>query len=293
MSTSNSNGFKALLAVLVLILLGLGYFTYDLYGEKKENEQKLIEEKQLVMENLTDMASKYDQANKENTVVNERLVDAQQRIESLIDSLKTSENNVDVLMKYKRRYQSLQKEMDFLMAENDSLRVSNMRLSSSLDSTQVQLAERTAFSDSLLVQNSNLAQVVKDASKLSAVSLKSYGVIVRNSGKLVNTDKARRADKIRVCFTVPKNNLVDAGDKGLYVQVIDPKNNVLGDNEMVSFDSGKTLNYSLISKFNYEKISLDICEFIPPKGDKFEKGTYAVNVFNGENLVATSTVTLE
>ena len=54
------------------------------------------------------------------------------------------------------------------------------------------------------------------------------GVIERSSGKQIPTERARRSDKIKVCFTVAKNKLTEAGDKELYVQVIDPKNNVLG-----------------------------------------------------------------
>ena len=53
-------------------------------------------------------------------------------------------------------------------------------------------------------------------------------------------------------FYSSKKSLSEAGDKELYVQVIDPKNNVLGANEQITFDE-QVLNYSLISKFNYEK----------------------------------------
>jgi len=95
-----------------------------------------------------------------------------------------------------------------------------------------------------------------------------------------------------VCFTVAKNTLVQAGDEELYVQVIDPKNNTLGLNEQVTFGE-KTLNYSMISKFNYENASLNICEFVASKGDsKFAKGRYVVNVFNAKDLVSSSEFTL-
>jgi len=66
---------------------------------------------------------------------------------------------------------------------------------------------------------------------LNTVGLKGFGVIERTSGKLIPTERASRVDKIRVCFTVAKNTLVQAGDEELYVQVIDPKNNTLGLNE--------------------------------------------------------------
>ena len=60
---------------------------------------------------------------------------------------------------------------------------------------------------------------------------------------------------------IAKNDLVESGDKALYVQVIDPKNNVLGLNNELVFNED-VLNYSLISSFNYENNNLDICEYI-------------------------------
>ena len=182
--------------------------------------------------------------------------------------------------------------MDVLLAENDKLKVENQLLATSLDSTKVQLEERTMFTDSLLVQNTALAKVVEDNSVLYASNLKVFGVIERNSGKMVPTERARRSDKLKICFTVAKNKLVQSGDQELYVQVIDPKNNTLGENSQVQFGDD-ILTYSLISKFNYENKDLDICEFVGPNGKDFEAGHYVVNVYNEKDLVSTAEFTLK
>lgn len=288
----SSQGLKIALGVAIALFLGVGFYTMNLYSDSKENEKQLTEEKQLVMNDLDAMAKQYDEAISENKVTNENLIEARERIQGLIDSLKISETNVRSLWRYKKKYLSLQKEMDVLLAQNDSLRVENSYLATSLDSTRVKLEERTMFTDSLLVQNTALAEVVENASILGTVGLKGFGVIERTSGKLIPTERASRTDKIRVCFTVAKNNLVQAGDQELYVQVIDPKNNTLGLNEQVEFED-KTLNYSIISKFNYENANLNVCEFVTTKGQDFEKGRYVVNIFNHKDLVSTSEFTLK
>lgn len=294
MENSKSNmGLKVGLGIALVLFLGTGFYTMNLYKESNETKKELTAEKQLVMNDLNAMAKQYDDAISENKVANADLVEARERIQGLIDSLKISETNVRSLWRYKKKYQSLQKEMDVLLAQNDSLRVENSYLATSLDSTRVRLEERTMFTDSLLVQNTALAEVVENAAVLSTVGLKGFGVIERTSGKLIPTERASRTDKIRVCFTVAKNALVQGGDQELYVQVIDPKNNTLGLNEQVQFDE-KTLNYSIISKFNYENVNLNICEFVASKGEnKFEKGRYIVNVFNEKDLVSTSEFTLK
>lgn len=287
-SQKSNTGFKVGLVILAVLFLGTAFYTSKLYSEKQENEKMLINEKQQVMNDLSNMAKDYDEAIAESEVKNQDLIAARERIQGLMDSLKVSQNSVNSLWSYKKRYLALQEEMDVLLTENDRLKVENEYLATSLDSTQVQLAERTMFTDSLLVQNTELAGVVRDASALQTVGLVGMGVIERRSGKQIPTERASRSDKLKVCFTVAKNTLAEAGDKELYVQVIDPKNNVLGSNDQIEFED-QVLNYSLISRFNYENRNLNICEYINDMDDaKFEKGRYKVNVFNDKALISSS-----
>lgn len=291
-NNKSSLGLKVALGIAVVLFLITGFYTFDLIKDKKETETQLMAEKQAVMDDLSNMAKQYETAIGENEISNQKLVEARDRIQGLIDSLKISETNVQSLWRYKQKYVNLQKEMDVLLAENDKLKVENQLLATSLDSTKVQLEERTIFTDSLLVQNTALAKVVEDNSVLYATNLKVFGVIERSSGKMVPTERARRSDKLKICFTVAKNKLVQSGDQELYVQVIDPKNNTLGENSQVQFGED-ILTYSLISKFNYENKDLDVCEFVNPNGEDFESGRYVVNVYNEKDLVSTAEFTLK
>jgi len=290
-NNSKNTGLKVAIGILLALFIGTGVYTSKLYNDKKETEATLIKEKQQVMDDLTTMSEQYDILIGENEATNQDLVEARGRIQGLIDSLKISQNTVANLWSYKKKFLSLQEEMDELLTENEKLKLENSSLATSLDSTQMQLAERTVFTDSLLVQNTELATVVENASMLQTVGLNGFGVIVRSSGKLVPTERASRSDKLQVCFTVAKNVVIGSGDKELYVQVLDPSNTVLGANEQVQFGEN-VINYSVVSKFNYENKNLNICEFISPN-DKFQKGKYTVNVFNQKELISTSEFTLK
>jgi regulator of replication initiation timing len=292
-SQKTNTGLKVGLGILLVLFLGTAFYASKLYTDNKETEKTLVAEKQQVMNDLSNMTKLYDDAIAESEIKNQDLIDARDRIQGLMDSLKVSQNSVNSLWRYKKKFLALQEEMEDLLEENDRLKIENEYLATSLDSTQLQLAERTMFTDSLLVQNTELANVVKDAAALQTVGLKGMGVIERSSGKQIPTERARRSDKIKVCFTVPKNTLTEAGDKELYVQVIDPKNNVLGSNNQVQFED-QVLNYSLISHFNYENRNLNICEYVSqPEDSKFEKGRYQINVFNDKEMISSSEFTLK
>ena len=283
-----NTGLKAGLAILLLLLLATAFFAYQLNTEKKETEKTLIAEKEQVLNDLTAMSQQYDTAIANSESINTDLVAAKNRIKDVMEALKASQNSVNSLLSYRKKFVALQAEMDVLLKENDRLKGENALLTTSLDSTQVQLAKRTVFTDSLLTQNTKLSSVVEDAAALQTVGLVGMGVIERSSGKQIPTERARRTDKLKICFTVVKNTLAKADDKDLYVQIIDPKNNVLGLNAQLQFGN-EVLNYSLISSFNYENRNLDICEYLPAEKDtKFEKGRYRINVFNVKKLMSSS-----
>ena len=70
-------------------------------------------------------------------------------------------------------------------------------------------------------------------------------------------------------------------------------NNVLGTNDQVQFED-QVLNYSLISRFNYENRNLNICEYVSPLEDsKFKAGRYRINVFNDKELISSSEFVLK
>ena len=286
-NTTPNNRLKIILVITLVLLFGTGFYTLNLYNSNIETQEQLIAEKELVLKDLNNMAAQYDIAIDNNDVANNKLIQARERIEGLMDSLKISDNNVRSLWRYKKKFLDLQDEMKELMLENNTLKEENSMLTNTLDSTKVQLNDRIVYNDSLLNQNTQLATIVRDASVLSAVSLKGLGVIIRSSGKLIPTERASRADELKICYTVPKNKLVTTGEKDFFVQILDPKNNILGKNKQINFEE-KILNYSLSSKFNYTGKNLDICEFVKPRGKKFEKGRYIVNIFDEAILVSSS-----
>jgi len=204
-SESNNRSLKVVLGILALLLVATAFYTYTLYTDSAATEKQLIEEKAVVMQDLSNIAEQYDAAIGDNEAANVKLIEARDRIQGLMDSLKVSDNNVRSLWRYKKKFLALEDEMDNLLAENDSLKVENALMATALDSTQLQLSESGVFNDSLLAQNTELADIVENAAVLSTAGLKGFGVIVRNSGKLIPTERARRTDKIRVCYTVTKN----------------------------------------------------------------------------------------
>lgn len=292
--TNNSNILKVLVALLGVAILGLGYYTYDMYNESKQTQQILQQEKEQVINELQDLKVNYDQALKEKTEVSGKLEEAKNRIESLIQEVK-KQKQIDsrIIYKYKKEIAALKAQRDKLYKIADSLRAANMTLITENDSLNTDLTKQKQFNDTLLNKNEQLSQTLNKAKILYPVNLKAEGVKIKSSGKIVTTSKYKRATAIRVCFTLPKNEVLE-GPQKFYVRIVNPKGDVIGDQTELMIDDQAIL-ISGSEEVIYESKPLKVCVFVKPqnKESEFVKGNYQVEVYHNGNKVGTTELELE
>jgi len=287
----NNTALKILTGILAVALIALSIYTITFYNEEKENKEILKKEKSVIEDELNELIVNYDEAIEKNEVMDQDLVNARERISRLLDSVEDNEANIVLISRYRREISNLKAEKDRLFRVVDSLSTQNRMLSTSLDSTSVALEQRTKLSDSLKTTNQSLSTKVDKAARLKVTSLSGEGVIVRNSGKLVENDNNRRVDQIRTCFTITSNDLAEGGEKNMYVQVYNPENELVGD-ELVVQHEGGTMVYSAASKVFYENEELDVCILSSTIEDRLLEGNYKVYVYNDAILLGTGSFTL-
>ena len=283
---------KAIVIVLALLLLGSLFYIFKLTNDAKSLEttvSKTLTEKESVMKDLTELKATYDAAIAENTSMSDELISEREKVVELMSQLDKSKGDVASMSKYKQQVSGLQSKMNTLIAQVETLKKENAGLTTNLDSTKVVLEESKSYNQTLVGQNEELSKTVEKASKLTVLNLKTAAFKKKSSGKEISTDKASRADILKVSFTIAENQVAKSGDKTYYVQVIDSKNNVLGDKEGISFGS-ETLTYSFVSTVQFENKTVDVVQELP--GKNFEKGTYFVNVFDKNELVSKSSFSL-
>ena len=285
----NNSGLKIIIGVLALMLIGSLVYIYTLTTEAKQVQTVLtttVTEKESVMKDLQELKATYDAAIAENTSMSEELVAERDKVVKLMNDISKSKGDT---AKYRSEVSKLQDNLKVLMAENEVLKKQNTTLTVQRDSTVVVLGESKKFNEVLVGQNEELSKTVEKGSKLTVLNMQTAAYKLKSSGKQIATDKAGRADVLKISFTIAENQIAKSGDKEYYVQVIDSKSNVLGDKQTVSFGD-KSLTYSFISKVKYENKTVNVSEDLP--GKDFAKGTYFVNVFDKNELVSKTSFTL-
>lgn len=285
----NNSSLKAVIAVLAILLVGALVYIFKMTSDNQEVKTELsstLTEKETVMKDLQELKSTYDAAIAENTSMSDELIQERDKVVNLMDELNKSKGD---LSKYRSQAQSLQSKMKTLIAENDQLKLQNGVLTTQRDSTITVLGESKKYNEVLVGQNEELSKTVEKASKLTILNTKTSAYKLRSSGKEIATDKASKADVLKISFTVAENQVAKSGDKTYYVQVIDSQNNVLGDKKTVNFGD-ETLTYSFVTVVRYENKTVNVSEDL--KGKDFAKGTYFINIFDGNQLVSKTSFTL-
>lgn len=286
---NNNSSLKAIIAVLAVLLIGSLVYIFKLSSDTDVVKTELtttLTEKESVMKDLQELKATYDLAIAENTSMSDELIQERDKVVALMDDLNKSKGDVS---KYRSQVQAMQSKMKTLVAENDELKKQNGVLTTQRDSTIVVLGESKKYNEVLVGQNEELAKTVEKGAKLSVLNTKTSAYKLKSSGKQIETDKASRADVLKVSFTIAENQIAKSGDKTYYVQVIDAKNNVLGEKKTENFGDN-SLTYSFKTTVKYENKTVNVSEDLP--GKDFAKGTYFINIFDNDELVSKTSFSL-
>ena len=274
-------GGGLIIALLSIGLVGAGGYAFYQSNEARKNEEAILEKRDQVVKELENLQKDYDEAvtiSKQNA---DELADAKARIAQYIDSLKNMKADINVLFKYRDQVEVLKKERKRLLAINDSLRKYNVKVTQERDSTAMALNVRTTQLDSVSQKAKELSKVIDEGSILSLKSLTAQGKKEKSGGRYVEKERSGAVDKIKVCYTVGVNRIAPVGNRTFYVQILSPNGITLGDNDTATVGE-RTVNYSAVKKFLYERNPVDVCEYISSITTKYEPGTYQVFVFDDQ-----------
>jgi len=289
---NNSGKFKILIGVLSVLLIALAVYTVTLFNDSKNTVSNLEMQKADIEQELEGLIANYDEVIKENELKDKDLLAARERITILLDSVKDAQANVALIERYKAEVGRLKQERSMLFKRADSLIAVNRQLAMERDSTSMELSNTRMVVDSVSQENLAMNETIKKGSIVKATDLRGEAVIIRNSGKVVDTKRASRADKIRACFTLAPNAIATRGDRTLYVQVINPRNKMMGDDAVKQFEE-KNINYSSSTNVFYENDELDVCILVNSAEADLVEGRYTINLFDGSNQIATTTMELK
>lgn len=282
----------------LILLVVIAILSWKLISFQKQIEiitvekESLGSEKDLLIGKLEALGREYDTLSARNEQLAEMFSEEKANVQKLLAQVNQAKGS---LSKYKARVALLEnrlreylQQIEDLKKQNKELIEENFNIKTSLDST---LSENI----DLASENYNLNEKVEKGSALITYDLIAEGVVLKAKGKEIPTLRCRKAEKLRVCFTIGENPIASAGTKTVYIRIADPSGLILtaGDGENYSFDyQGKKLQFSAKEEIVYGNKATDVCVYWNKNRD-LAPGIYTIDIFADGHDIGTATLRLE
>jgi len=292
---SGSKGGVIVLTILLLLsVAGNIWQFFNTQGVKTEAAQVVKEMDTLTARKVeletevSQITSELEQFKGRSAELDSLLADAERKIEDQkrqISGLIEQKKDYQILQ---ARYADLQKlkdgyllEIDRLLAENKELKYQNTELSVKVDKLseeKVDLTEKVNYASALKIQNVRLTPY-----KLQA------------KGKQKEVEKASKADRINIKFTVLPNKLSAIGPKTAYIRIVNPAGLVMADvsaaSKKFTTRDGAEMTFSRQVTFDYDgNVSTREVNW---DQEVFSKGTYKIEIFIDGDYAGGESVVLE
>ena len=301
-NTQNDPGSKnrsntGLLVLVVLLLLSNVVMFWLLMQRGKEVEQtqqqvaSVTSEKENVTVMLENMLASYDTLKTDNEQLTVEMEAQRAQIEDLLDQVKKGNYS---LAKARKEAETLRKIMKGYVVTIDSLNQANAALTAQNVGLTQELGEVKGQKDALTSEKEALEGKIAKGAILHTTSINAGALFMRNNGKQVETDRAKKAEMVKCCFTLGQNSVTDSGNKTLYMRVISPDGSVLpaGDTNNRFKFNGVEGEYSATREVNYQNQAVDVCIFWNGSGE-MRTGQYIVEIYESGAKVSEAKFTLK
>lgn len=290
-----SNKIKtAIIALLLIILTGLGYYSYTNNKKHELVKTTMQNDQDKLINDLSEMEASYTDEIAKNTTLYEELSIQKDEVTKLIDSIKrvknTSwraskylKNKISKLQALSNKYKALN---DSLIQSNEFLNSENLNLNEENRNLTTNIEEQTTYSNTLLTQNEELARKVAigEMIKISNMHVLTYRT---RRNKLRETDRAKKVDVFKVSFTLNENQIAANRNITAYVNVIKPSGELLLDRGVFTTSNNVETHYSDKSSIPYKKENITKSVLIKFGDLRLEKGTYLIDLYTDNTKVGT------
>lgn len=295
---NETNGPKSkniLFAILIIALLATwGYIIWD-----KNNTRELVQQKDNQISStsaqrdelqkaLDDATVRYDQIKtagvEKDSVILERdkeITAKKSKIQALLSKANNSAKDIE---EAKKMIETLNADIESYKAQIAKLEAANAELSKSNQTLTGERDQLQKDYDSSKEEIRNKENTINIGSTLHASRFNVLALNEKRSGKLKETSKAKKADKLRITFDLDENLITPSGTKTLYIIITDPNKKIISSENMGSgiFNAREIGNIPFTQKMDvdYTQNKRQTISFDWKGEGSYVSGNYKIEVYN-------------
>ena len=289
-------GLLVLIAILAVVIIGLAIWGVGAL-DKAHKEEVLKKAQQTEFKvQLDSLMAIHNKIKAEYGELSDSLAVKDSVIQANANEIKKLMNTRWEYYKIKKKLRNLQKIAQGYVLQMDSLYNVNHALTKENHQIKEVLQQEKQKNAQLISEKKELSGKVQQAAILRTYGYNVEAVHVTGAGRERKTDKVKRVNRIKVCFTIAQNSISEKGPRTLYLRIAKPDKKILivSSDEKYSFMyKGKRLQYTAKKEINYQNQSVDICMIWSRRAtQKLKPGIYKVDVYEGDNSIGHASLSL-
>ena len=181
----------------------------------------------------------------------------------------------------------LESQLDEILTKYDSLQVKSKKNSDLLLQNEDVRSLNDYFisknQDSIVVEKkrqSSTSAIKKSRKKTNGLAATNINVKAVKIFSALRKEEDSKIKQLRVCYTLSSTQYIDSGSKKIYIQVVNPKNQIISNNNNPAENEfGTVLSYSAISNVFFENRDADDCLYVNLEEGKTIKGNFIINIY--------------
>jgi len=265
-----------LIVVLAIVLIVVGWMYSQKVKDSEDIQTMLTSEKDSISNKLQGLMKDYSSLETTNDSINQKLTAEQDRVKKLYAQVQSERNiSYSKIKEYQRELGTLRTIMKDLLHDVDSLNAMNQQLIAENVKVKEEASTAKKTVKELEQKTEELNSQVEKGAVIKARSV--IAMAVSRKGNEVT--RARRVEKIRVCFTLSENAIAKSGVRDAYIRILGPDQFILAKAETDLFDfQGEKIVYSAKREVDYQNQDIDLCIFYDNNGD-LVAGKYQATVY--------------
>ncbi len=297
---------------IIVLLLGAGIYLFLTKNRAEDENEELVNQVATVSNDKATIETEYNDALKRLDEMKTQSVQMDSLLSTKNDELSAMKSKIESILKQKNLSASQLAEANKLIAELKSkmtnyqqqitaLKQENVELNEENKSLTEEKSQLTQEKQSLTEEKKGLEKTVELGSVLHASGIKMEAINNKKNlfgkEKEKETEKAKKADLIRISFDLDDNRISESGEKIIYICVYDPSGNVISANGTnstkfkLSDDSEKLYTASKTIPYKQGEKVRGISTDWKPLAN-FSKGSYKVEIYNMGYKIGSEMVTL-
>lgn len=182
--------------------------------------------------------------------------------------------------KLKSSQWELNNEVNKLKKRNKQLISENRQLSKDKVKLVGDLDKQKKSTEMLLEERDVLRGQVEKAAILNVSDLSADGIRIVRKGREKVSSKAKRVEKLRIGFTLPKNDVASAGTKHIYMVVTGPDKQIITDGGSNFKLGSKNMAFTAKREVEYKNKTKDLMMYGKNLfKDEFDAGKYKIELY--------------